>query len=352
MIGEAMQTTSLQKMLDEDESPDFPISGTFTFLSVNISRPVRVIGASSSSSTERTPHLIGNLYVQSDGVQMEDLSMVGSIFILSGVSEFKMENCFLEGSIKIEQGVSNVKIDGSELKCNGERGVAISIHDGRNVSIRNSVISGFLVGVCITKDIYMTSPPFVQTGEMGVWITESCFRCNQTDIVMQMPIRSNQESSRFAIMNFADILKLEDTVASTFDVSLSGRFEVPISFTEWPVPLQAMDKKSYPRRGFKSNGRLCHFKLLEGLLIMEEDPMNPNVKASKRKRRMQTRFSRSDIYYSSVLGIDAGSSKEVINSAYKRLALRNHPDKDGGDNTQFIQIKEARDKLIEIIDAR
>lgn len=46
-----------------------------------------------------------------------------------------------------------------------------------------------------------------------------------------------------------------------------------------------------------------------------------------------------------VLGIEPGSSKDEIKKAYRRLAIKHHPDK-GGDPKEFQRVQEAYDEAI------
>ena len=49
--------------------------------------------------------------------------------------------------------------------------------------------------------------------------------------------------------------------------------------------------------------------------------------------------------YYSILGIDNKSSQEDIKKAYKKLAMKYHPDRNNGDDVQFKKIQEAYDTL-------
>lgn len=46
-----------------------------------------------------------------------------------------------------------------------------------------------------------------------------------------------------------------------------------------------------------------------------------------------------------ILGVDSDATPDQIRRAYKILAQRNHPDRDGGDNEVFMRVKAAYDVL-------
>lgn len=49
--------------------------------------------------------------------------------------------------------------------------------------------------------------------------------------------------------------------------------------------------------------------------------------------------------YYKILGLDRSASHEEIKKAYKKLAIRYHPDKNNGDDRKFKKISEAYDTL-------
>lgn len=49
--------------------------------------------------------------------------------------------------------------------------------------------------------------------------------------------------------------------------------------------------------------------------------------------------------YHSILGVAQGASQDDIKKAYRKLAQQHHPDKEGGDEEKFKEIKEAYEKL-------
>ena len=49
--------------------------------------------------------------------------------------------------------------------------------------------------------------------------------------------------------------------------------------------------------------------------------------------------------YYKILGIDKNASQEEIKRAYRKLAMKHHPDRNGGDDKQFKEIQEAYDIL-------
>jgi DnaJ-class molecular chaperone len=56
-------------------------------------------------------------------------------------------------------------------------------------------------------------------------------------------------------------------------------------------------------------------------------------------------YQNNELY--KVLGLKPNASIDEIKEAYKKLAIKTHPDKNGGSKEEFIKIKDAYDKLIE-----
>ena len=49
--------------------------------------------------------------------------------------------------------------------------------------------------------------------------------------------------------------------------------------------------------------------------------------------------------YHDILGVAVDASKGDIKKAYRKLASRHHPDREGGDEEEFKKIKEAYDRV-------
>lgn len=47
-----------------------------------------------------------------------------------------------------------------------------------------------------------------------------------------------------------------------------------------------------------------------------------------------------------ILEIPADADLDVAKAAYKRLAMKHHPDRHGGDNTKFLEVKAAYEALV------
>lgn len=55
----------------------------------------------------------------------------------------------------------------------------------------------------------------------------------------------------------------------------------------------------------------------------------------------------SDSVYYSILQIEPPINKNDLKKAYRKKALKVHPDKNGGDSSEFLKVKDAYDKLLE-----
>jgi hypothetical protein len=189
----------------------------------------------------------------------------------------------------------------------------------------------------------------------------SCtFESNTTDVVVQVRIVSGEEGANKAVINPKSILSIsgEESDAVKYDVSISGRLDAPLSFKEWPIPINKFQGLSVGRRGVRSNKRMCHFVVdKDGKILMTEDSPKDDIKGgdrpkNKRSKKSSSEFSKAEIHYCQVLGIDPGKTKSAISAAYKKLALLHHPDKEGGETHTFIEVKKARDELMKIVEAR
>jgi hypothetical protein len=167
-----------------------------------------------------------------------------------------------------------------------------------------------------------------------------------------MAIVSGAKGESTAVLYPSHVLETSDSHISTFDVSISGKLDTPLTFKSWPIDMRSVDGRSVPRRGYKSSGRCCHIKLDGDTLIICEDPHVQERETRGKKRRNSERISvtRAEQHYSTVLGIEPGSDRERISAAYKKLALIHHPDKEGGSDDKFVEIKKARDELISVLD--
>lgn len=47
-----------------------------------------------------------------------------------------------------------------------------------------------------------------------------------------------------------------------------------------------------------------------------------------------------------ILGVPDGSSEDVCKKAYRKLCAKYHPDNTGGDDTKFIEVKEAYESIV------
>lgn len=57
-------------------------------------------------------------------------------------------------------------------------------------------------------------------------------------------------------------------------------------------------------------------------------------------------FSQANPSAYDILGVKPGSSKAEITKAYRRLAMKHHPDRPGGNKEKFQEIKRAKEQLV------
>lgn len=235
------------------------------------------------------------------------------------------------------------------------RGVGLQVFDPEKLLIRNCQISNCLVGVSISRGTAMAPlDSFAQPHHPECSIESSAFHSNTTDVVVQMAIASGAEGDNTVVLYPSHVLETSDSHISTFDVSISGKFETPLTFKSWPIDMRSIDGRSVPRRGYKSSGRCCHIRVDGETLIICEDPhvQDRETKGKKRRKPERVSVTRAEQHYSIVLGIEPGSDRERISAAYKKLALIHHPDKGGGSDDKFVEIKRARDELIRLLDKK
>ena len=294
----------------------------------------------------------GSITISANNVCISGLNLKGSLVISSGVRGFRIMDSVISGTIKIENDVKDVTICGCDIESAGKSG--ISIMSETCVRITRTTISGCLVGVSISHDVFMQSDAGSQKPavEPVCRISDCKFESNGTDIVVRMAVRSGESDSATTARLWPDlVLSLEEECESQhlkIDASISGRFESPLCFKVWPIPIKSM---SVPRRGFKTNRRLCHLKAEGRALVITEDAYVDDVDSKepeRRKKRSSVPYGRAEVHYSKLLGIEPGSDTATVASAFRRLALKHHPDKQGDDYT-FIALKKARDELMKIV---
>lgn len=299
-----------------------------------------------------SPRSRGSITISANNVCISGLNLKGSLVISSGVRGFKIIDSVISGTIKIENDVKDVTVSDCDIESAGKAG--ISIMSETCVRITRTRISGCLVGISISQDFFLQShagsqqPPVEQLCR----VSDCNFESNGTDIVVRMAVRSGESDSASTARLWPDlVLSLEDECESEhlkIDASISGRFESPLCFKVWPIPIESM---SVPRRGFKSNGRLCHLKAEGRALVITEDAYvkDADSKQPERKeKRCLAPYGRAEVHYCKLLGIEPGSDTATVASAFRRLALKHHPDKQGDDDT-FIALKKARDELMKIV---
>jgi hypothetical protein len=346
-----VETIPLQDIINAAHDHErVDIDGTLMRGTIHVTRPILLNFLYPDGDEEYSSR--GSVYVISSGVKLTGLRLRGRITVESPSDEVVIEKCVIQGYIKLGQGTRAVTISSCEISS-ADMGPGIYLPSGCISMITNCRITDCLVGISIHEEAYVASsdPPSL------LCRLQSChLERNSTDIVILMRLTADIEGES-SCLDTSRILDVSaDTELSTIEVSLTGRFAAPISFTSWPLDLGSLPQ-SVPRRGFKTNGRYCHLHVDGQRIMVIED--QPSVSSSpgtgrprKRKECTPVLVSKAEVYYSRILGIEPGSSKNSIMDAYKKLALQTHPDKGETDSDKFIRIKRARDELMKLVNSR
>jgi hypothetical protein len=299
----------------------------------------------------------GSLVISGVKTVIKGLRIQGLVTVCSNADDVQLVECVLMAGIRLETGARNVELSSCEIFASGR--VAITVSSDCSVELATCDIRESLVGVSVSEEFKMCSSagqiPSTAERKPACTLRNCQFEGNGTDIVVCMTLRSGQSPddlraviSPFKVLDIKDF-KMEEL---TVDASISGRFENPITFKTWPLDLERFRNRTtdIPRRGFRSNKRMCHLTIVDESIIVNEDPFEPAKSRRKRKERHH-QFSFAEVHYSSILGLEPGSEGSAVGSAFRRLALLHHPDKHGSDES-FISIKKARDELTKIIASR
>ena len=296
----------------------------------------------------------GSIVVSSNDVSIVGLRLDGNVIITTGCKSVNLEACRISGAVKVEHCCEIICLKECQIEALGKVGVNIGV--GSCVRLDTCNVIGSLVGVSVLSESVMVIPsdePAVPPNIPSCIVNNCSFESNSTDIVAQIMLRSGSSDQCIkALVWPAMILQIEGQKEPLkVDVSLSGRFDKPICFKEWPIPLSKYFPQStmVPRRGNRSNGRMCHLEVVGESLVITEDPF---VGSDLKRKRTGSRFTRAEIHFSEVLGIPPGSDEVAVMSAFRRLALKHHPDKQQGSDDTFIAIKNARDQLMKIVGNR
>ncbi len=315
--------------------------------SLELHNPIHLI-FENSAETEGIELARGTLFVRTSGVKLSGLKIIGNVIVDDNVTYVTVDNSSILGSLKLGKGCKHVSVSNTIFSHNG-RGVGLFLSPGCECKLFDCRIHDCLVGISVVTE---SQKAFDSINP--ACLLEKCeFSRNTTDLMLQLQLRVRDDDDSSSI-DASKILDLHDMDTDLrIEVSISGRFAEPLSFRSWPIPLDLLPH-SLPRRGHKANGRFCHISVSGTFITVKEDVEStggaPNG-SSCRKRKVQStaRFTKAEEYYSSVLRIDPGSSKEAVVSAFKKLALEYHPDKAEQSSEQFILVKKARDELMRLL---
>ena len=316
----------------------------------NLTISEKVVVGNDSENLDMKPILTGSVSIETSEVSINSVEFLQSVVIFESCHKVEFKNCRFSGPIRIGRSCEEILFKDC---CMNTNGVGISMILPIRVSLTGCSFKGCLVGVSIQEDIRVSDS--FESLSIGQLCTPYCTikDCdfeNSTDIVVRVSCLPNsvQTGPSLHTLWAGRLLALENNTGIVdWDVSVCGKFDV-LSWKEWPLPndIDIVCK----RRGSHKSGRNCYIKTVGDCIhIWEDPPVADDSRALPTKKPKNTRHTRSEIHYSTILGIEPGSSLAEISSAFKKLALVHHPDKkESTCDNDFIQIKHARDELIKI----
>jgi len=295
---------------------------------------------------------IGNLCVQSSGVTIQGLRLEGIIQVTDSLDCLSLSECIIRGSVRIGQKSQNISLE----KCviSSQRGtVGVSVSDGVCIEMKRCHVQGCVSGFALTQHATMGKGT---DSEGTKWARCSFIDCsfehNTVDILIDVYIHGGDVDDFEVAIPMDCLVSIGEHAETKIDVSLRGVFDKALQFKAWPL-----DRSAFPltvaRRGGAISGRDCFLRFDGENLIITQDLSNMNASTPRGRKRKQPEggsHSKATLYYSRILEVEPGAAKSDILAAYRRLALRYHPDKNDDNGDRFILIKRARDELIRMID--
>ena len=303
-------------------------------------------------STASDSTSFGNVTIHSSNVEIEGLRLNGCLYVGEGCSHVTLTDCIIIGSIRLESNCESIQMSKCVV-CPERSVVGVCVSEGSSLHLDRCHIEGCVSGVAVTQHAILESVPCHGTIKwVNCNIHDCVFLKNGVDVLLDIYIHGAGPDDNSLDIPVHRLLQVEPDTGVSVDISIRGIFNKPVQFKKWPLILTDFPVNVL-RRGGSQSGRYCRLHLENQNLVITQDHLDaalPTPKGRKRKQPELRTISKAESYYARLLEIEPGSTKAEVMTAYRRLALKHHPDKSDGSGDKFILIKRARDELMRIID--